>query len=260
LRARLKPAIERYGTLHQQANFMQHGIMIEFRRRRSVATPAMVAAAKTVLSLLEAAEAHTVLPSVRFFVGFVLLWSGDPQGALEPLQIALAIAEQTGDTSLQARGLTYVAIAQRQCQRVAEAEQTATRSLATATIAHMPEYIGTAQANLAWVTWKMGKFEQARQHGNAALAAWRQLPAGHGSAQIQWTALCPLIALALDARETVTAIDYVRGLLDPAQQRLPDALTAIFEQALLAWEHGTLERVTPLLQQATALAQQLHYL
>jgi DNA-binding SARP family transcriptional activator len=260
LRATLKPAIERYGTLHQQANFLQHGIMIEFRRRRNLATPAMVVAVKTALSLLETAEAYSVLPSVRFLLGFMTLWSGDPQGALEPLQTALAIAEQTGDLSLQARCLTYLAIAQRQCRRVAEAEQMATRSLATATVAHMPEYIGTAQANLAWVAWQLGTFEQARQYGQAALEAWRQLPAGHGSAQAQWTALCPLIALALDAGDTASAIDYIRLLLDPAQQRLPNTLTALFEQALLAWENGTPERVTLLLQQATALAQELRYL
>jgi eukaryotic-like serine/threonine-protein kinase len=190
----------------------------------------------------------------------VTLWSGDPLGALEPLQAALAIAEQTGDLSLQARCLTYLAIAQRQCRRVAEAEQAAMRSLAAATAAHMPEYIGTAQANLAWVAWKTGTFEQARRHGSAALEAWQQLPTAHGSVQIQWTALCPLIVLALDAGEIASAIDYVRRLLDPAQQRLPDALTTLFEQALLAWEHDDPEQVLPLLQQATALAQQLHYL
>lgn len=259
-RAKLQRAVEHYGTLHQQANFLQHGVMIEFRRRRGVATPAMVDTLKTALGLLQAAEAHAVLPSVRFVLGFMQLWSGDPQGAREPFQTALIIAEQTGDLSLQARCLTYLAIAQRQCQRVAEAEQAATRSLAIATVAHMPEYIGTAQANLAWVAWQAGKFEQARQQGSAALDAWRQLPIGHGSTLSQWTALCPLIALALAAGETATAIDYTRLLLDPLQQHLPDALTTLFEHALLAWETDDPEPVFPLLQQAIALAQQLHYL
>jgi tetratricopeptide (TPR) repeat protein len=188
------------------------------------------------------------------------LWSGDPQGAQEPLQTALAIAEQTGDLSLQARCLIYLAIAQRQCQRVEQAEQAATRALATAMTAHMPEYIGTAQANLAWVAWQAGRFEQARQHGCTALEAWRQLPAGHGSTLMQWTALCPLIALALHTGEIATAVDYIRLLLDPLQQRLPDALTTLFEQALFAWENDDPEQVSPLLQQAVALAQQLHYL
>lgn len=49
-------------------------------------------------------------------------------------------------------------------------------------------------------------------------------------------------------------------LLDPAQQRLPDALTILFENVLAAWENDTPEGVSPLLQQAIALAQQLHYL
>lgn len=260
LRAKLKPAVERYGTLHQQAIFLQHGIMSEFRRRRSVATPAMVVTAKTALGLLEAAAAYPVLPSARFLVGFVLLWSGAPQEALEPLQLALTTAEQTGDLSLQARCLTYLAIAQRQCQRGAEAEQTAKRALATATVAQMPEYIGTAQANLTWVAWQAGKVEQARQHGAAAIAAWRQLPAGHGSALTQWTALCPLLALSLAAGEITKAIAYTRLLLDPAQQRLPAALMTRFEQALTAWENDDPAHSASLLQQAIAMAQQLHFL
>ncbi len=260
LHLKLKPAVDRYGAPHQQAKFLQQSIMIEFRRRRGVATPEMVVATKKVLNLLQATEADTLLPAAHFQVGFVLLWSGKPQDALEPLQTALANAEQTGDLSLQARCLTYLAVAQRQCQRVEEAEQAATQSLAMAMIAYMPEYIGTAQANLSWVAWRSDKFEQARQHGHAALEAWRQLPHGHGSTLYQWTALFPLIALALDAGAMAITIDYIRFLLDPAQQRLPDALAALFEQALFAWENNFPERVPPLLQQAIALAQQLHYL
>ncbi len=260
LQAKLKPVVDRDGTPYQQAKFLQQGIMTEFRRRQGLATPDMAIAAKRALILLQAANAYTMLPSAHFLVGFIQLWSGDPQGAQEPLQTTLTTAEQTGDLSLQARCLTYLAIAQRQCQRVEETEQTAMRSLATATTAHMPEYIGTAQANLAWVAWRSGKFDQARLYGGAALATWRQLPAGHGSAQTQWTALCPLIALTLDAGEIATAMGYVQLLLDPVQQRLPDALTALCEQALSAWENDASERVLPLLQQAVALAQQLHYL
>lgn len=260
LHVRLKPAVDRYGLPYQQAKFLQQGIMIDFRRRRGVATQEMVAAAQRVLSLLQAAEAYTVLPSVQFLEGFVLLWSGDPQGALEPMQRALATAEQTGDLSLQARCLTYLAIAQRQCQRVDEAEQAATHSLAIANSAHMPEYIGTAQANLAWVAWKSGNFEQARRHGCAALEAWRQLPTGHGSTLSQWTALYPLLALALHNGEIAHGIDYIRLLLNPTQQRLPDDLTTLLEQALAAWENDTSKQMPSLLQETIALGQQYHFL
>jgi DNA-binding SARP family transcriptional activator len=260
LHTKLKPAIDRHGTLHQQANFLQQSIVIEFRRQRCVATYAMVVAAKTVLNLLQTAEAHTAVPSAYFMVGFLLVWFGDAPGALEPLQTALAMAEQTGDLSLQARCLTYLAIAQRQCRRVAEAEQAATRSLATAMAAHMPDYIGIAQGNLAWVAWQLGDSEQARQYGHAALEAWQPVLTAQTSIPPLWIALCPLIALALDVGDLASAVDYSRLLLNPDQPRLPDALTALFEQADLAWEKGTRERVSLLLQQATMLAQQLQYL
>lgn len=259
LRAKLKPVVSHFGTPLQQAKFLQQGVMSEFRNRRG-ATQEMVAATQMALNLLQDADAYTILPSVRFVVGFMQLWSGDPQGALEPLQTALATAEQTGDLSLQARCLTYLAIAQRQCRRVDETEQAATQSMAIATMAKMPEYIGTARANLSWVAWKSGNFEQARQHGIAALEAWQKLPTGHGSTLCQWTALCPLIAMALDTGDFANAIDYIHRLLNPEQLRLPDALVTLFEQALFAWENNTPDLASLLLHQATTLAQQLHYL
>ncbi len=260
LHIQAKPAVDRYGTPHQQAKFLQQGIAIEFRRRRSVATQEMVVATQAVCSLLQAAEANSFYPSAHFLVGFMLLWSGDPQGALETLQTVLATAQQTGDLSLQARCLTYLAIAHRQCQHVDETEQAATQSLAISARAHMPEYVGTAQANLSWVAWKSGNFAQARQYGNAALEAWRLLPAGHGSTLCQWTALYPLIAIALHAEEIAAAIEYIRLLLDPAQQQLPDALATLFEQLLAAWESNTPVHMAPLLRQTITLGQQFHYL
>ena len=50
------------------------------------------------------------------------------------------------------------------------------------------------------------------------------------------------------------------ALLDPGQQRLPDALAANLEQTLQAWNGGTPEAARALLHQSMALAQQMHYL
>ena len=77
--------------------------------------------------------------------------------------------------------------------------------------------------------------------GRAALEFWRQLPAGHGSAPFQWLALWPLIAVALHEEQLALAVDYARALLDPGQQRLPDALAASLEQVLQAWDGGAPE-------------------
>ena len=124
----------------------------------------------------------------------------------------------------------------------------------------MPEYTGTAKANQAWIAWQAGELDLARDLGREALAFWRQLPAGHGSAPFQWLALWPLIAVALHEEQLSLAVNYARALLDPGQQRLPDALVTSLERAVQAWDEGAPESARSLLRQSMTLAQQMHTL
>ena len=225
-----------------------------------MATAEVVALAKAALAAHQEAGTQANIPSMHFGVGFSLLWSGDPQGAMEPLQTALGMAEQTGDITLQARCLAYLTVAYRQCGPMEETPQWAARALQAATVAHMPEYAGIAKANQAWMAWLAGNLAQTQELGHAALALWRQLPAGHASAPFQWLALWPLIGAALHEERLALAIDYARTLLDPTQQRLPDALTASLDQAIQAWDRGTPESARALLHQSMVLAQQMRYL
>jgi hypothetical protein len=54
------------------------------------------------------------------------------------------------------------------------------------------------------------------------------------------------------------AVDCVRALLDPGQQRVPDALAAGLEQAVQAWDGGEPEVTRTLLNQSVVLAHQMH--
>ncbi len=197
LRLRLQPAVERYGAPSQRAVYFQNLSWIEFRRNRQVATAEMVALVKAALTAQQEAGNQAGIPAAQFGVGFALLWSGDPQGAMEPLEIALHLAERTGDVSLQARCLTYLTIAHRQCMQMEETRRDAARSLEVATAAQMPEYVAMAKANQAWLAWRAGDLASVQELGQAALELWHQLPAGHASAPFQWLARWPLIAVAL---------------------------------------------------------------
>ncbi len=165
LRPKLQAAVEQHGTPGQRAAYYQSTGWIEFRRNRSVATDEVVALAKAGLAAQIEAGNQAALPAAHFGVGFAMLWHGDPQEAMEPLQTALHLAEQTGDVNLQARCLTYLTIAYRQRQQVEETRRCAARSLVVAAEAHMPEYAGTAQANQAWVAWQAGELDLARESG-----------------------------------------------------------------------------------------------
>jgi hypothetical protein len=124
----------------------------------------------------------------------------------------------------------------------------------------MPEYVGTAKANLAWVAWRERNLPEVEASGRAALELWGQLPASHASCVFQWTALWPLIGVALVRDQTAEAVEYGRALLEPTQQRLPDALTAVLEETIASWEGEELETTRTYLDQALELAQELGYL
>jgi tetratricopeptide (TPR) repeat protein len=260
LRLRLQPAVERYGAPSQRAVYFQNLGWIEFRRNRQVATAEMVALVKATLVAQQEAGHQAGIPAAQFGVGFALLWSGDPQGAMEPLEIALHLAERTGDVSLQARCLTYLTIAHRKCMQMEETQRDAARSLEVAAAAQMPEYIAMAKANQAWLAWRAGDLASVQEVGQTALELWHQLPAGHASAPFQWLALWPLIAVALRTDQLASAVDYARALLDPSQQRVPDELAASLEQVIQAWDGGAPDGARSRLHKSLSLAQEMRYL
>jgi tetratricopeptide (TPR) repeat protein len=153
--------------------------------------------------------------------------------------------------------LTYLTVIYRKRRQVEETRHYVSRSLPVATAAKMVEYIAAAKANLAWVAWREKDLSRAQENGRAALELWQQpLPVY----PFQWTALWPLIGVALAQAQVSEAVDYARALLEPAQQRFPDALTAVVEEAIKAWEGGESETTRTHLNQATDLAQELGYL
>jgi len=131
------------------------------------------------------------------------------------------------------------------------------RSQAAATASQMVEYMGMAQANLAWIAWREGDLAQAKTKGQIALDLWRQLPAGHSSSAFQWAALWPLVGVALAQNQISAATEYARALLEPGQQRLPDAVTVAVESAISAWERDESQTASAHLCQALELAQEL---
>ena len=72
--------------------------------------------------------------------------------------------------------------------------------------------------------------------------------------------LWPLLGVALEGEQIAQALDYVRLLLAPTQQHLPDPLHVALGAALEAGEREQLQTTQPLLHQALALARVLGYL
>ena len=172
------------------------------------------------------------------------------------MDTALELAVRVGDIHTQKQCLTYLTIVYRKLGQVEEATDYALRSLEAATSVQDPTYIGAARANLAWVAWRKANLTEALEKGKAALESWQQSP-GY---PFQWLALYPLISVALAHDRIPEAVEYARGLLEPAQQALPDPLKTVLEEAIETWERGEPEAARAYLDRAIKLAQEMGYL
>jgi tetratricopeptide (TPR) repeat protein len=259
LLARVRPRVEEFGSPSQRAHFFQQLAIAELRRERYAPSDETVAHIEKALAEAQTATLSNVVPAMLFGLAFTYLWHGDLENAEQRMLASLELAEQTGDVSLQARCITYLTIVSRKKCCVDEVERYAARSLDIATSAHMPEYVATATANQAWVAWHRGDMTQAETRGRTALEQWTQLPPGHATACFQWTALWPLIGVALRQGETSRAVAFARLLLQPTQQRLPSNLTTSLETAIRALEGGDLDRANVSLARAMAWAEHTGY-
>jgi hypothetical protein len=172
---------------------------------------------------------------VRFTLGLVQLWRGNFAQAVEHCGIALQLSERCGDLVVQARSLTYLAMAHRCAHHLDQARSCATRTLELATKIGMVEYVAMANANLAWVAWREGDGIETEKFAFEALRLWHGMEDPYS---FDWTALWPLIALALSRDDVACGIDYARGLLTENQHPLPETLTAATQKAIESWENN----------------------
>ncbi len=225
--------------------------MLDLRRYRYLLPDEAIDHATAYLAASEQSAEPGLLAFARFVVGFAFLWHGDREAAEEQLTESLALAEQSGDLSLQVRCATYLTVLCRERGQVEEARRLTARSLEIATAAGMPEYVATARANEAWIAWRGDDLVATERCGRAALDLW---PPVHASSSFRWTALWPLIGTALSRDDTASAVEWARGLLDPSQQRMAEDLDAPVDAAVHAWEDGDVRAARSRLEEAAAIA------
>jgi tetratricopeptide (TPR) repeat protein len=249
-----QPLLEQYGTAAQWATFLAHVAMRDAVRDHYVVAPATLSTCQVGLeAALETGDPH-LIGATRFVLGYCLLLSGQFDQAEEELRAALVAGEQVGDAELVARcRLHFLPLVFRRRGQVE-----AVRSVvADAAAQGERRYAGVLTAQRAWIAWRRGKREEAERAGRAAVEEWqRQRPIY----PFQWTGVWPLIGLAATSAQFALAVDDVRLLLAPTQQRPADSLLTVLEEAVHAWDAGYHERVPSLLQHAISLAQDMGYL
>ena len=254
----IRPVFEQRGSAVQRARLQQTSAITVLRQNRYSRSPQAVEHARAYLDLVKEMNDAKALPAAHFQLGFAILWaSEDLDLAEEHILEALSLAERRGDVSLLGRCLTYLAIVARQRDQVERARSYAQRGLAVAASGQMNEYIGAAEANLAWVAWRSGDEVAARTHGQAALDAWRRY---NGEYMFEWIGRWPLMAMELVEDDLADAIAHARVLLDERQKRMPSPIESALEAALCAREAGDSVASRSFLETAAELASAHHYL
>lgn len=248
--------VARHGTAKQRAELLSHLSRQTNIRNRFGPSKVALDYARAAFEALPAEAGLEQRAQHQFSYGFNLLWYGEYDQAEAELRAALAASELTGDVTLQPRILAYLLAVARRQGRDSEMAALAQRCLAVAWPAQMFNYIGAAEAGLAWVAWRARSTAEAGRLARAALASWQRFEQAY---PLQWQALWPLLGLALERDDVAEAVAHAGALLRPEQQVLPDTLAGPLAAGLAAWEGGQVAAAGAHLAQALATAQQMNY-
>jgi tetratricopeptide (TPR) repeat protein len=199
------------------------------------------------------------IATIYFNYGFCHLWSDQLDEAETNLQIAREMTEHNGDLTLLSRVLAYLSVVYRKRGNVERVRECAAYGLRIASETKMPQYVGMACAQYAWLAWRAGDLAETKRQAQAAIADWGGLGLAQSVVPFRWFALFPLMGVALQEESTEQAVLYAQHILTPPQQRLPGDLTGLLERAIAAWEDGQPDTTYELSCQAFELAQELHY-
>ena len=245
--------VEQHGTARQRGRFFQAVAARDAIRDRYTATEESIRYCRDSLAALQQTDDRGLIGFAHFVLGNRLLWLGKLDEAEEEMLAAIHIAEQIGYTTLLVRGLTFIPFIFRRRQQVEEVRDIITRAQA------MPEAknIAIIKGHHAWVAWRDGVMVEAVSAGLASAGTQQRQ---QGINAFRWAGLWPVIGVMLTQDKICEAIDYVRMLLNPSQQLLPENLSIRLEAALHAWDKGQQEEACRLLQQAVPLAEEQGYL
>ena len=248
--ARLGTIAARHDTPHQRVRVAECQTLTRLGASRYTVSKASLADAATSFAAAQELDDTWVRANAAFLYGFVLCLGGYTERARKRLNDALAGAERTGDQVLRTRILTYQCFNERRYGDLAAVRALASACLTAATDVRMPEYVGAAHGNLAWIAWRSSDLPGCERASAAAISVWRE----GQSYPFRWCAHLPRLAAALARGDVSTALESAEALLDTRQQRLPEALSESLAAALGAPERAEPDAARTHLERALAAA------
>lgn len=257
---KMRPIVQQYGTPMQRAEFFISWALTASRLDRFRVSEKILDEARAGLAAYEALGDPVKIGWSHLSLGNLFQFHDNLTGAEGQVREALALGERTGDALLHMRSLSTLALVYRKRGQVEDVRRAASQALARAVAMDQPISVCLNKANLAWVAWREGMLSEAWEYGRAALAEWQSLPTANYAYYSLWTALFPLIDIAVTQDRLSEAVDYARKLLVHEQQALPDELTKTLEEAMEAWDSNQPDVVRTILQQTIMVAQKRGYL
>lgn len=251
----VRPVLDEIGKPNQHIGYYTGQLYLLAHKERFALTDESIRIAENVLRVIQDSGDAAAIAHAKFGLGFHSLWAGRLQTALDALIEGLKMAEEIGLTMTQCLCLTYLAYGYRLHGDLESVHASARRGLEVAQWLGIRQYIGSAQAHLAWLEWREGKLVAAQNNARQALSMWTE-----DSHPFQWSAHWVLNAIFLAHGQLTGAVESARAMLHPAQQRLPDEITVALEQGVQFWDGGDLNSAQNSLQHAVELAKELGYL
>jgi serine/threonine protein kinase/tetratricopeptide (TPR) repeat protein len=225
----VRPVVLARGSANHRAQFLGAMVNARMRQERYRHSRETVALASQALEASREVGNIAQACAAQFMLGFVLLFHGSFHEGAHHLQQAVQGALQIGDVPLWTRSQSYLAVARRRLGDLTQCEQDTRELLGARGVAQMTDYVGVAEANLAWAAFKVGDFAGVKTHGEAALEAWDHPPALY---PFQWLARWPLLAAAAATGSVPDAAEHLRALLDPRQQMLEQSTEGAVRKTL----------------------------
>jgi hypothetical protein len=223
---RIAPEVQAFGNARQQASFAFNLAVGMMQQNRYVTGLTELSHVERALAIYDGLGDRPNVAMCRFVRSMVLLFAGDLDAAELGFEAVLRISEKATSVTIRVRALTFLCILERKRRDSSRVRKLATAALSLATEHDMPEYRGTAMANLAWVAYQDGEFAECERLVRAAIAAWDASPLN----VFRWTGLFPLIGaiLARSPQDSDPAelAELASGLLHDSQQQLPEPLAA----------------------------------
>jgi hypothetical protein len=229
LAERHRADVEQRGTPIQRGKFFQMLGLSHLTGARYVASEESVRLVELAVSTSEGSTDLSEASHVRFTAGLVHLFRGNLIQAIGHCEAALSLAQRVGDLIVQARCLTYLTVAHRRSGHMDETRAYAERTIVLAVQIGMVEYVAMAKANLAWLAWREKRLSDARSLGHEALRLWHGMEDPYG---VDWLALLPLIAVAMEEDRFGDAIELAKRLFGENQHPLPSTVVRAGQEAI----------------------------